>query len=252
MILLAIFSMAASLDGGTSAATLAANHDTSFALANHAMSRGAFSEAAEGYEAIASSGVLDGHVFYNLGNAYLRSSQLGKAIASYRAALRLLPRDEDVRANLAFARKQIKDALAPPEPSPIVRTLFMWHFALSAGELGATAALASLCFWACLALLRLGRGGATVRLGGVVCGVVLVCTAPSWAWRTIAPERVGVVVLPEAQAHAAQDQAAVVRFVLHEGAEARLLSVDGDWVRIQLPDGQQGWIAASAIAVVES
>ena len=50
----------------------------------------------------------------NLGNAYFKSGQLGKAIAAYREAEQMSPRDPDVRANLRFARNQVQGPTLRP------------------------------------------------------------------------------------------------------------------------------------------
>ena len=46
-------------------------------------------------------------VYFNLGNAYLKQGELGKAVFEYRRARNLAPRDADIRANLAFARSLV-------------------------------------------------------------------------------------------------------------------------------------------------
>jgi tetratricopeptide (TPR) repeat protein len=63
-----------------------------------------YEEAVALYEAIAKRRIRAGRVYYNLGNAYFKAGQLGKAILSYERARRLLPRDEDIEANLGFVR----------------------------------------------------------------------------------------------------------------------------------------------------
>src|SRR3989338_3007101 len=47
-------------------------------------------------------------VYYNLGNAYFKSKQLGKAILNYERARRLSPRDRDVLANLSYVNQLIE------------------------------------------------------------------------------------------------------------------------------------------------
>ena len=36
-------------------------------------------------------------------------------------------------------------------------------------------------------------------------------------------------------------------FILHEGAEVRVIDNVGDWVNIELPDGRQGWTMAAIL-----
>ena len=46
-------------------------------------------------------------MLFNWGNALFKSGQLGRAIAVYRRAEALSPRDPDLRANLQFARNSV-------------------------------------------------------------------------------------------------------------------------------------------------
>ncbi len=61
-------------------------------------------------------------LFYNLGNAYYKQGDHGRAILNYRRAQQLAPRDPDIEANLALARAQAVDqfeaveAWGPAEP----------------------------------------------------------------------------------------------------------------------------------------
>lgn len=46
--------------------------------------------------------------FHNLGNALLKGGKLEESIEAYKQSLRLNPKDEDTRYNLAYAMKQLK------------------------------------------------------------------------------------------------------------------------------------------------
>lgn len=48
-------------------------------------------------------------LFYNLGNAYYRNGELGKAILNYQRALKLDPTNADARTNLEFVNTKIID-----------------------------------------------------------------------------------------------------------------------------------------------
>ncbi|MDE6277081.1 MAG: tetratricopeptide repeat protein [Muribaculaceae bacterium] len=47
--------------------------------------------------------------YYNLGNAYYRTGQAGRAVVAYERALKLNPTHEDARTNLAFVNSRIED-----------------------------------------------------------------------------------------------------------------------------------------------
>lgn len=54
----------------------------------------------------------EGHssdIYYNLGNAYYRNGNLGKAVISYERALKIDPTNDDARTNLEFVKSRIQD-----------------------------------------------------------------------------------------------------------------------------------------------
>ena len=54
--------------------------------------------------------------------------------------------------------------------------------------------------------------------------------------------QIAVVVPTEVKVLAAMRTDAVVRFVLHGGSELRVEDETDEWLRVSLPDGQQGWM----------
>jgi Tetratricopeptide repeat len=215
-----------------------------FLQANSAYEAGDYPRAVRAYEELLSRGVVDGHLYYDLGNAYLRNGELGRAVAAYRRSRALLPRDQDVAANLAFARKSTQDALAPPEPSPIATTLFFWHYGLSRSECLRLVVVANALLWLTLAARLFRRRSEVLRWTSWALIVVVVATGASLAVRTLAPRRVAVIVPQEIDAHAGTRADTVVRFKLHAGTEVAVAGERDGWLRIALPDGQQGWIDA--------
>ena len=65
-----------------------------------------YASAAAAYEKMTQTGPVSAAVYFNLGNAWFKAGQIGRAICAYRRARELAPRDPDVRANLQFARSQ--------------------------------------------------------------------------------------------------------------------------------------------------
>jgi len=73
--------------------------------ANLKFKSGDFNGAAAAYEKILTDEGPRAAVFYNLGNSYQSLKQYGPAILAYERARLLAPRDPDLAANLALARK---------------------------------------------------------------------------------------------------------------------------------------------------
>ena len=95
--------LALALMGGSFAAR-ANDFTKSFDAANQLYVEGRFADAAAAYEGMLQTGNISEAILFNRGNALFREGKTGLAIASYREAQVLAPRDRDLRANLQFAR----------------------------------------------------------------------------------------------------------------------------------------------------
>src|ERR1700757_2173564 len=103
-----------STHGAVVAATLAffvatpvlAQSDAEFAKANQQFAQGHFKDAIAGYEGLVRTGQASGNVFYDLGNAYFRTGDFGRAILNYQRALALERHHPEATANLQIARDE--------------------------------------------------------------------------------------------------------------------------------------------------
>ena len=221
-----------------------------FAFANRAYEEGRHAEARDLYLRLVALGYGSAAVHYNLGNAHLRAGDQGRAIASYLRAQSVAPRDQDLQANLAFARGTTTDDLEPPATPPLLRTLFFWHFGLSRAELVRALVVVDALFFAALAALSLRRRSEALRwIAGALLVLVAVLFA-STALRLLRPQRTAVVVAPEVEAYTGTTADSSVRFRLHAGTEARALEQRDGWVRLRLPSGDQGWVPEEQVEVV--
>lgn len=221
------------------------------ATANDAYDAGQYQVSIENYEALLEQAFDQGLLHYNLGNAFLRQGELGRAISSYLRARLRLPRNRDIRANLEFARESRKDDLAPPQVSGISRALFFWHYTLSRSELWQIMLFSNLLFWGLLAAAVFFLPHSEL-LRWTVVGVLipLMATAGSLLVHRMAASVVVVVVPPEVNVHSGTSADTEVRFQLHAGSEVRWVEQIGEWIRIDLPDGEQGWIDSRHAEIV--
>ena len=71
-----------------------------------------FAEAAETFKKIAETtkdNALKSSAYHNLGNSLLEAQQFAESVEAYKNALRLNPKDEETRYNLAYAQKKLKE-----------------------------------------------------------------------------------------------------------------------------------------------
>src|SRR4026209_572795 len=94
------------LCSAVSAASSFAQAEGDFTKANHEYAQGHFKEAISGYEAVVRAGQWSANLFYDLGNAYFRVGDFGRAILNYERALALERHHPEATANLQIARDE--------------------------------------------------------------------------------------------------------------------------------------------------
>ena len=229
------------------------------AAANQRHERGEFTEAVQHYEAVIGMGYRDPVVYYNLGNAYLESGDLGRAILNYLRAEELSPRDPDIFANLAVARSRTVDQLEA-EGDTLVASV-----ANFGGRWATTAefAVAALLLWAVAGIIVVAlilrpamRLGAVLRGGAVAAVVVmlvpLVPLVPLLSMLYSDPyDNTGVVTAGTVEVLSGPGTQYSEEFALHSGAQVRLVDSRHGWLQVALPGGElQGWLPAHAVEAV--
>jgi tetratricopeptide (TPR) repeat protein len=119
--------------------------------ANQLYETGQYLQSAQAYQQLVDQGYVDSSLYYNLGNAYFKAGDFGRAVLNFRRAEQLAPRDADIEANLELARAQAIDQLDwNPEQRGILETLTeLTQEWITLDEL----ALAALTTWLVFALL---------------------------------------------------------------------------------------------------
>jgi len=89
-----------------SAVSAIAQPSAEFAKANQEYAQGNFKEAIASYEALVRADQWNANLFYDLGNAYFRTRDFGRAILNYERALALDQHHPEATANLQIARDE--------------------------------------------------------------------------------------------------------------------------------------------------
>jgi len=219
----------------------------SFDGANRLYEQGKYRDAIEAYESLLGGGTVSPAVWFNLGNAHFKAGHIGEAIAAYRQAEALAPRDPDVRANLEFAKRQVSGP-----------TLHRSTFNQTVNKLSINewTLLATVPLWAWFGLMIAGQLKPQLR-----------SSLRKWAWTTgLAAVMAGVVVGVAYQERYGQttvvvsSRDAVVRLGPFDESPSTVTAVDGaeftlhdakaDWY--QISDGQKvlGWLKTNAVVAV--
>jgi len=223
------------------------------AATNSLYESGRYLEAALVYEQLVDQGYETAALYYNLGNAYFKQGDLGRAILSYRRAERIHPRHTDIRANLEIARDRRADIFEEGEGAFTVGPATNPVSRLTLDEL----AQLTLVVWVVLALLAmvlLYAKQRTVRkvaiYASVVVGLALLLSAGMMGerWYSEGADHEVVVVAEVVDVVSGPGTTYTKEFTLHGGAEALLLEQRGSWTRLALPGSDlQGWVQSIAV-----
>ena len=221
-----------------------------------AYSEGNWEGAASAWGAIEAEGLESPELYYNIGNAYFKSSDYAHAILYYERALKLDPSYSDARFNLEFAKESVQDRIES------VPEFFLKTWTRKLGYLFSSDVWAVLFFlFLALALaggllFLLGSGGASRRTGffaGLAALLLALCCLGFSVSQKTAYNRAdsAVVTVPVSSVKSTPGaESAKDLFVLHEGTKVRILDEVGGWWNIELSDGRQGWIPASDLELI--
>lgn len=214
---------------------------------------GDFEAAQTAFREILEDGVDDAVVHYNVANASFKVGKLGEAIFHYRKAKALAPRDEDVEANLEYARFLARDTT---EGTPTDETRSeTWASRLTPEEIfrWTPHGFAAACVLGIVGLFvpsRLRKPTRQLAMAGLVLwAVAATSSAVLAAWNARDPE--GVVLAKSVDVRTGPATNLPVAFVLHEGAEVTIQGTRGSWVEIALSRELHGWVEESGIARLE-
>lgn len=207
------------------------------------------------YQELVDDGYVSAALYYNLANVCYRQNKLGLAILYYEKALKLAPRDQEIKANLALAKRQQLDQI---DPLPAF-FLDRWRHGIQS--------LFSSNTWSIIgaALLWLGAAGLILwilgrarkqRKWGFIVGVSLLIFSilPFYlaSSRAQFERHSGMAVLLESEygLRSAPEEGSKVLVPLHEGVKLVIIDQIGDWLKVKLEDGEQGWLPERALGMI--
>lgn len=206
------------------------------------------------YQRIVRDGdVENGGLYYNIGNAYFRMKDVGRAILNYRRAEQLMPNDPNLHQNLSYARARRLDDIQEPQKKKVLHTLFFWHHDLSPPVRSALFAAAFVVAWAA-AGLRLFVRRPFVTCTAAASAVLALAFLGSVVVESVQKQRrePGVVLSEQVVARKGDSRTYEPSFKepLHAGTEFSLIEDRGEWYQIKLADGRRCWVPAADVGLV--
>lgn len=220
-----------------------------FDAANRLYEQSKFSDAAAAYETLLKPGAASTALYFNLGNAYFKSGQVGRAISAYRRAEQLTPRDPDVRANLQFARNQVQG----PTLAPGRRQSWLGRLSINEWTLLATTVA---WLWFGLLILRIWRPGLKPALRSYIfftgLAAVMLGIGCALVYHDSRLTQTAIVISSEAVIRQGPLEESNPSFTAHDGAELRVLDRKDDWLQVSPDPSRSGWVKRSQLQLFPS
>jgi hypothetical protein len=219
--------------------------ETGFEEANRRYEQGEYESAAKMYYRLLADAPGTASLHFNLGNAWFKAGQVGHAIWHYRAARDLSPRDVDVRANLAIARREGGGSDSVGE-----NRARRWISSLTLDEWGVVSLL---CFWGGMGAMAMVQLRPRYRRLLTFWARILIllwlgsAVALACVWQGLWGQRIGIAI-GEVPVRYGPFEESQVQFTAKDGTEWRVLEARDRWIQV---DNERvvGWVDRSLVRI---
>ena len=243
-----------------------------FERGNKLYEQGDYDGAIGAFNSLIRKGVVDKDLYYNLGNAYYKRGELGKAVLHYERALWIAPRDKDARENLAFVESLLRDRQFIRKQNRFKRALVWINNNLNTVVAVVLTSLFYVLFclllvsfvfrkssfvvslYRRLSILSPGRFLGLTREQDLFLAVAItLCLFVGSivsAYEKVVTERSrdrAVVVAPEISVFSGPSSESTLQFKIHEGTRVIIRAERSEWVQVELPGDLSGWVMSRKI-----
>ncbi len=216
---------------------------------------GKYQEAIGHYESVLDLGYESSSLYYNLGNAYFKLNDIGRSILYYEKAKKLSPHDADILHNLKIARVYVVDKIKVPDPGFVMRQWSSVITFFSAHQLSIFMIAAYVFFLTLLILFLLNRN---VRVRRIMKLFVYPAAVAFFVFLMLFVLRLdydrnhqrGIVLADKVTVKSAPSADAKEVFSIHSGLELIIADKSGDFYRIRLADGKEGWLLQQTVGKI--
>jgi tetratricopeptide (TPR) repeat protein len=223
-----------------------------FKQANKAYAAKKYEAAAERYQKVLDAGRTTSAIYYNLGNAHYRLNNFAAAILNYERAHRLAPNDKDINVNLILANSKITDKMDQvPElflkrwwnSFLLLMTVQSWSVC---GVLALLLGFVGLISYLFSKQLQVKRLSFYIGLCLIVIGICFISFANAQESYLLSHKE---AIVFNGTVHVKSATAANQKtlMIIHEGTKVKVLDAKNDWLKVELPNGNEGWVEGAAV-----
>ena len=213
-----------------------------------------YHKAIQAYHALHKKyGVESCALYYNLGNAYYKNNDLGRAILYYKRAIKLKPGDDDARHNLSKVEDEIGIKSFSKKRSWIIRfhQAILNKFSIYGWTLFSVANYWRFSIISVVVIFFGKNKKIFFYLWIIICCVFAIGLFFTINKAYLDITRKEAVILEDnTEMKKIYDPSSETIFTLRVGETVLLKEPWHNWHRIQLPDGRTGWIRSEKLGII--
>jgi tetratricopeptide (TPR) repeat protein len=219
---------------------------------NSLYQKGKYQEAINAYETELSAKKQSAELYFNLGNCYYKLNKVAPSIYNYEKALLLNPEDSEIQNNLKFAQKLQIDDIKTVEKVGFNKVIQdftnTFHYNTWGGiTVGLSFVFLLFFVWYYFSQITVSKRLFFVGMFSVLLLLLVSVAAAIFEKNQFNNDQPAIVFSEVASVKSEPKVGAADAFMLHEGTKVYIVETLDNWNKIQLTDGNEGWIENSAI-----
>ena len=231
-------------------------NETLFNKGTEAYNQADYNMAIESYLAILEKGEHSAELYYNLGNSYYKLNQIAPSIYYYEKALLIKPNDPEIINNLGYAQNMTLDAIETIPETGLSKIYERVVGVLTFDQWGYAAILFIMLFvllYITFYYLQYATQKRIAFISGMLCLVLAITTTiiAFMSYEDFKADQPAIVFSNEVIIKSEPNERSQEVFRLHEGTKLNVLEELNDWKKIQIVDGQTGWLTSENIKLLK-
>jgi tetratricopeptide (TPR) repeat protein len=223
-----------------------------FENGNALYQKGKYQEAITAYESVFRTKKQSAELYFNIGNCYYKLNKVAPAIYNYEKALLLNPTDAEIQNNLKFAQKLQIDDIKTVEKVGFNKLIQDFTNTFHYNTWGGIAVGLSIVFLLFFVGYYFSQITVSKRLFFfgmffVMLLLIVSVAAAVFEKNQYNNDQPAIVFSEVVSVKSEPKNGTTDAFVLHEGTKVYVIESLDNWDKIQLTDGNEGWIENSAI-----
>ncbi|MBQ0024372.1 MAG: BatD family protein [Bacteroidales bacterium] len=204
------------------------------------------------YKSIEAQGLESADLYYNIGNAYYKLGDIPHSILYFERSLKLDPSHDDARNNLAIVSQMTLDKIEIVPEFVLATWLRELRESMSADGWAYMTIILVMAVAALMLVFLRSSSMKARKLSFIAACIVMFFTIVTFIFsasgrRAVSKVESAIVTSPVSSVKSSPTDGGNAIFVLHEGTKVKLLDEVGEWTKIELGDGRQGWLQKSTI-----